>query len=81
MRTIVSSVNHPTEGIAKVAENELRKGVENLPAYIRDTTQFLKRLTRINQPLLPGALLFTMDVMGLYPNVPRAEARQACKEA
>ena len=40
MRTIVLSVNHPTEGIAKVAENELRKGVENVPSYIRDTTHF-----------------------------------------
>ena len=81
MSTIVSSVNHPTEGIAKVAENELRKGVENLPSYIRGTTHFLNRLTQVNQPLPPSALLFTMDIKGLYPNVSREEARQACKEA
>ena len=71
MRTIVSSVNHPTAGIAKAAEDELRKEVEKLPSFIRDTTHFLCRLGQVVQPLPPGALLFTMDVKGLYPNVPR----------
>ena len=44
---------------------------------------FLKRLTQVHQPLPPGALLFTMDmdVKGLYPIVPGAEAQQACKQA
>ena len=77
MRTIVSTINHPTEGIAKIAEDELRKGVEKLPSFIKDTTHFLSRLNHVNQPLPPDTLFFTMDVKGLYPNVPRAEARQA----
>ena len=81
MRIIVSTRNHPTEGIAKTAEAELRRGVETLPSYVKDTTHFLNRLGQITQPLPPGTLLFTMDVKGLYPNVPREEARQACRES
>jgi len=80
MRTIVSSRNHPTEGIAKLAEVELKKGVEKLPSFIRDTTHFLNRLRQVRQPLPSDVLLFTMDVKGLYPNVPRVEARLACKQ-
>jgi len=81
MRTIVSTVNHPIEGVAKVAEEELRKGVERLPSYVKDTTHFLNSLRLVNQPLPPDTLLFTMDVRGLYPNVPRAEAREACRKS
>ena len=81
MRTIVSTKNYPTEGIAKIAEEELRKGVEKLPSFIKDITHFLSRLNHVNQPLPSDTLFFTMDVKGLYPNVPRAEARQACRES
>ena len=49
MRTIISSINHPTERVAEVAEQELNEGIENLPSYIKDTTDFLQKIGRIQR--------------------------------
>ena len=81
MRIIVSSLNHPTEKIAEVAEKELGEWVENLPSYIKDTTDFLKKIVELKDSLPEDAILFTMDVKSLYPSIPKLEALQACKIA
>ena len=81
LRTIVNGRNHPTEKMAEVVEKELRAHVTSLPSYIQDTTDFLNKLSTIQQPLPDGTLLFCLDVKALYPSVPRHEARAAVKEA
>jgi hypothetical protein len=81
MRTIVSAIDHPTEKIAEVAERELQEWVEQLPSYIKDTTDFLKKLESVKCCIPQDATLFTMDVKALYPSIPIQETLEACREA
>ena len=51
------------------------------PSYIKDTTEFLQHLQRVQQPLREETILFCFDVVKLYPSIPRVEGREACREA
>lgn len=81
MRMIVSTTDNPTDVIAEIAEKQLQPHVESLPSYVKDTTQFLKRMNRIKTKPPENAILFCMDVKSLNPSVPRHEALEPCKEA
>lgn len=81
LRAIVNGRNHPTEKMAEVVEDQLRAHVTSLPSYIRDTTDFLNKIKAIPQPLPEGSIIFCLDVKGLYPSVPRLEARDAVRDA
>ena len=80
MRTIVNGINTATERLAEVAEHELNEFVKSSPSYIQDTTDFLKKLSDVQQPLPEGTILFCFDVKKLYPSVPKEEGIQACRE-
>ena len=83
MRVIVSGRGHATEGIAALAEGELKSHVEAQPSYIKDTTDFLRKVNDIRLPNDKNCplLLFCMDVCKLYPSVPKQEGLAACKKA
>ena len=49
-----------------------------IPSYLRDTTHFLNNLAK-SPTTPPGSLLVTMDVTGLYSNIPHNEGIQACE--
>ena len=70
----VSGIGTPTEGIAG-----LREGVEKQESYIQDSADFLRELEGLGK-LEEGEFLFTMDVVGLYPMVPRARAEEAMRK-
>ena len=56
----------------------LKQIAQSLPSYIRDTKHFLLQLQSL--PELPSnALLFTMDVVGLYNNIPHEDGLRACR--
>ena len=80
-RTIVNGIGTVTERMAEISERELNDYVESTPSYIRDTTDFLNRLTEIPSPLPESVILFCFDVVKLYPSIPRTEGIAACKEA
>ena len=65
--------------MAELAERELNEGVQNQETYIKDTTDFIRKINEIEMPLPVGSQLFTMDVKSLYPSVPRKEGMEACK--
>ena len=75
-RPIVSSNQAPTERISCIVDQYLKSLVKQLPAYIKDTKDFLCHL-RTLQDLPEDALLFTMDVVGLYTNIPHADGLKA----
>ena len=50
--------------------------VENLKSYIKDTTDFLNKLEKINR-VPEGAVLVIMDVTSLYTNIPHNEGINA----
>ena len=54
-----------------------------LPSYPQDTTHFLQTMEEWKQkfePLPPGSLFVTIDVVGLYSNIPHSEAVTSLKE-
>ena len=46
--------------------------VQRVKSYIKDTNHFLNKIKKIGK-LPEGAILCTMDVVGLYPNIPHGE--------
>ena len=54
--------------------------VPNIASYIKDTNDFLRKLKNVGT-LPDGAILCTIDVVGLYPHIPHDEGLQAVREA
>ena len=79
-RPVISGCNTPTEKISKFVDHHLRPLVLNIESYIKDTNDFLRKLKNIGT-LPDGAILCTIDVVGLYPHIPHDEGLQAVREA
>jgi peptide-methionine (R)-S-oxide reductase len=81
-RPIVSGVNGPTENLSKLVDHWLQRYVMDLPSYIKDTTDMLQTLQRWNLEMGPfdsSARLVTLDVVGLYTNIPHADMEEAIR--
>ena len=78
MRIYILGIGTPTEKVAGLVEDELQEGVEVLPSYVQDSADFLHELEEAG-PLEEGEFLFMMDVIGLYPIIPREKARDAMR--
>ena len=53
-------------------DHHLQPLVQRVKSYIKDTNHFLNKIKKIGK-LPEGAILCTMDVVGLYPNIPHGE--------
>jgi hypothetical protein len=77
-RPIVSVNDHPTEKISEFIDFHLRPFVEILPSYIKDTTDYLKKMENLNIP--ENTTFVTMDVTSLYTNIPHDDGIAACRK-
>ena len=77
-RVYISGIGTPTEGIAGLVEKELREEVEKQESYVQDTADFLRRMEGLGQ-LEEDKFMFAMDVVALYPLVPREKTREAMR--
>ena len=57
----------------------LQPHVQNLPSYLQDTTDCLRKQDAMGQ-LPPETLLVSMDVTSLYTNIPYEDGIKACEE-
>jgi len=80
-RTIVDGKGNATENMAEVCEKELDEFVKSTPSYIQDTTDFLIKLKELPEKLPENSILFCLDVVKLYPSIPKKEGLEACKKA
>ena len=81
-RPIVSGSGGPTENISKLVDHWLQKSVSNLPSYVKDTTHFLNIIEDWNMscgPFPPHTKLITIDVVGLYTNIPHNDLETAVR--
>ena len=76
IRSVVSRIEHTTEKLAEVAEQER----DEWTSYITDTTHFLRQMSSINN-MPHNTVLFTMAVRALYPSVPTKQGPDACEKA
>ena len=56
----------------------LKPLVCTIPSYVKDTTDFLNKLTATDN-LPDNALLVSLDVTSLYTNIPHDEGIDACR--
>ena len=70
-RPIVSSIDSPTEKISQMLDIILQPFVEKMDSYLRDTPDFISKISDI--VVSQSDILFTMDVTGLYTNIPHDE--------
>ena len=63
-RPICNSKNTPTEKISQWVDEQLEPMVKELPSFIQDDSDFLRKLEEINatQQLPPGTLIASWDV-------------------
>ena len=78
-RSIVSGIGTLTEYVSAFVDKELQTLLANIPSYIKDTTDFLNKLSRFNN-LPVNTILVTLDVTALYSNIPHNDGIGACKK-
>ncbi|XP_071160924.1 uncharacterized protein [Mytilus edulis] len=78
-RPIVSANGHPTEKIFEFVDYYLRPHVENLPSFIKDSTDYLLKMQDLN-PLPANTTLVTMNVTSIFTNIPHADGIESCRE-
>ena len=79
-RPVVSNCFSPTYFISKFLSQYLRPIVEKCPTYIKDTTNLLQTLDNFEfKDVTPEKHLFTMDVKGLYTNIPNSDGLKALR--
>ena len=75
MRPIVSGSCCPTAQISRFVDSQLRPLVVDLPSYLKDTTEFVCHINKINKThtLPTNSLLVSADVTSLYTNIQHAD--------
>ena len=68
-RPVILSCGFYTENISSFFDFHLQPIAKKVKSYIKDTNDFLKKLRSLTN-LPDHCLLCTMDVLGLYPNIP-----------
>ena len=79
-RPAVSSVNCHTANISKYVDYHLQPIVTEIPSYVKDTQDFLRKFEKVKD-IPQEILLVTLDVKSLYTNIPNNEGIKAIKES
>ena len=79
-RPAISNSGFYTENISSFIEYHLKPLAQNVKSYVRDTNDFLSKLASL-PPLPDDVILCTVDVVGLYPNIPHDEGLIAMRKA
>ena len=71
-RPVISNCGYYTENISSFLDYHLQPLAQKIKSYIKDTNHFLSKLKSLGR-LLQGAILFTIDIVSLYSNIPHSE--------
>ena len=82
-RPIISCSGSMTENIGKFVEHHLKNVANIHESYLQDTPDFLRKIEELNESgvINDNDILVTIDVSGLYTNIPQDEGLEATKEA
>ena len=79
-RPVISNCGYLTENISSFLDYHLQPLAKKVKSYLKDTNDFLRKLRDL--PALPkDTLLCTIDVVGLYPNIPHSDGLDAIRKA
>ena len=79
-RPVISNSGFFTENISAFLEYHLKPLSQKVKSFIKDTNDFLKKLNELRD-LPDDFILCTIDVVGLYPNIPHKEGLEAIRKA
>ena len=68
-RTVISNCGFYTENISSFLDHLLQPIAHKANSFIKDTNHFLRKIKSLGQ-LPEGAILCTIDAVGLYSNIP-----------
>ena len=78
-RPVIYNCGYNTENISAFLDFHRQSLVQAVKSYIKDTNDFLNKLRSL--PKLPdNIILCTVDVVGLYPNIPHEEGLSALRK-
>ena len=78
-RPVINDSGHYAENISSFLDHDLQALAQAVKSYIKDTSEFLKRLCSL--PKFPDHInLCSMDVVGLYANILHEEGLSALKK-
>ena len=75
-RPVISSVNCHTTKILQYVDHHLPLHIQELGSYVKDTTDFIKKVTTIDK-VQQERFLVTMDIHSLYTNIPNNKGTKA----
>ena len=79
LRPIVSACDDPIDMLTWVLERVINQLLPFVPAHLKNTTQFLDKVReKYPEGFEPGTILFSVDVLNLYGNIPVEDGIQAC---
>ena len=71
-RPVISNCGFCTENISSFLDHHLQSIAQKVNSFIKDSKLLLRKIKSLGQ-LPEGAILCTIDVVGLYPNIPHEE--------
>ena len=71
-RPVISNCGYCTEKISSTLDYQVQPLAQKVKSYNKDTSHFLIKLKSLGK-LPQDAILCTIDVFGLYPNIPHSE--------
>ena len=81
-RPILNGCNSITENLSLFVDHHAKDLVKKIPSYLQDTPDFLRHLETLNQSPIPaGAFPVSIDVVGLYSNIPHEEGIKCMEDA
>ena len=79
---IISGCGSITENLSAFVDHHAKPLVEKIPSYLQDTPDFLRQLEKLKEtPLPPNSFPVSIDVVGLYSNIPHKEGIECMQEA
>ena len=78
-RPVISHSSYYTENISSFIEYHLKPLAQKVKSYIKDTNDFLRKLSNLPS-LSEDVILCTIDAVGLYPNIQHEGGLAAIKE-
>lgn len=72
LRLITSCCGTAIERLSALTEFYLKPLAQNLPSFVKDTTDLISKIQILNSekgPLPPGCLLVSWDVVAIFPNI------------
>ena len=78
-RPVISNCGFCTENISSLLDFHLQPLAQKVKLYIKDTNHFLRKIKELGQ-FPEGTILYTINVVTLYPNIPHDEGLSFLKD-